>query len=517
MRTMWRSVLATVVAVSIAFYPTAAEQAVFRDVRYVSEVSYSDIFDRAADWQITEPEARAALAWFETSYRHEVGALEKEKKQAEQQLKRLEEELAQLNRSEQFRSPDNRQRREELHKEIKAKKASIVLLEQKIRARKVLFENQRAKVELALTWPAKQQENLARLADGSYRKREFADVESIGFRAGFEKQEHDVRWGQRIWQELQSSGQVPPELVKSEEMRVRELVGKIETLRGEELEQAKRELYEAQIELSRAVFVYRYIQRVVARVAAASDVKVPIQLHVVWDDDPNAFALPGGIVVINTGMLYSKLNQFLLIDVARAEQTEASGQEFRLESESELAGLVAHELVHISRRHARRLEKHANVLSLIAQTGMLVLLYSLGGPVGIGTYYLTQAILFGASLAIAIELLGVSRDSEREADVIGAQTAWNAGYDPSGFVRLFDRMANRFGYVLGASWFRTHPPSMERMVAVKTELTFLPAKEAAVVDTKEFQDVIETVRVLRESRMRRLLEERRAEPIWGLP
>jgi predicted Zn-dependent protease len=57
-----------------------------------------------------------------------------------------------------------------------------------------------------------------------------------------------------------------------------------------------------------------------------------------------------------------------------------------------------------------------------------------------------------------LELLGVSRDYELEADQLGVQYAWNAGYDPSGFIRFFDKIAMRDGYVNGASWFQTHPP-----------------------------------------------------------
>ena len=53
-----------------------------------------------------------------------------------------------------------------------------------------------------------------------------------------------------------------------------------------------------------------------------------------------------------------------------------------------------------------------------------------------------------------LELLEVSRDFELEADQLGVQYAWNAGYDPSGFIRFFDKVATRKGYVNGANWFR---------------------------------------------------------------
>jgi predicted Zn-dependent protease len=73
-----------------------------------------------------------------------------------------------------------------------------------------------------------------------------------------------------------------------------------------------------------------------------------------------------------------------------------------------------------------------------------------------------------------LELLRVSRDYELEADQLGVQYAWNTGYDPGGFIRFFDKVATREGYVNGASWFRTHPPFYERMVDTRREIMFLP-------------------------------------------
>lgn len=70
--------------------------------------------------------------------------------------------------------------------------------------------------------------------------------------------------------------------------------------------------------------------------------------------------------------------------------------------------------------------------------------------------------------------LRVSRDYELEADQLGVQYAWDTGYDPGGFIRFFDKVATREGYVNGASWFRTHPPFYERMVDTRREIMFLP-------------------------------------------
>ena len=90
---------------------------------------------------------------------------------------------------------------------------------------------------------------------------------------------------------------------------------------------------------------------------------------------------------------------------------------------------------------------------------------------------------------IDLKLLGVSRDYELEADQLGVQYAWNAGYDPSGFIRFFDKMATKQGYVNGVSWFRTHPPFFARMVAAEQEITYLQPKPSAISQTPEFEQM----------------------------
>ena len=76
-----------------------------------------------------------------------------------------------------------------------------------------------------------------------------------------------------------------------------------------------------------------------------------------------------------------------------------------------------------------------------------------------------------------------------EADQLGAQYAWNSGYDPSGFIRFFDKMATTEGYVKGASWFRTHPPFYARMVQTQREIEFLPKKEQLIWQTTQFEQI----------------------------
>ena len=93
---------------------------------------------------------------------------------------------------------------------------------------------------------------------------------------------------------------------------------------------------------------------------------------------------------------------------------------------------------------------------------------------------------YGLGLTLNLALLGVSRDFEQQADQLGIQYAWKAGYDPSGFIRFFDKMATKEGYVNGASWFRSHPPFYQRMVESEREIMYLPKQQNPVVNTPAF-------------------------------
>jgi predicted Zn-dependent protease len=139
--------------------------------------------------------------------------------------------------------------------------------------------------------------------------------------------------------------------------------------------------------------------------------------------------------------------------------------------------------------------KKANIYSLLYQAAQIAAIIGTGGVGGIGTYYALQYGFYGLGFAINLDLLGVSRDYELEADQLGIQYAWKSGYDPSGFIRLFDKLANKEGSVIGASWFRTHPVFYQRMVRAKREIAFLKAKEQMIVQTTEFQEMKNLLKV----------------------
>ena len=288
----------------------------------------------------------------------------------------------------------------------------------------IAYENRKAKLDLIEQWPAKFKEISNQLENGSYRSRRWGDVEDIGFRGIEKDQEKDIKTGQDAIREMKTSGLMPKEMDSPE--------------------------------------VVNYVTRVARRVAQHSDLKVSLKVTVLDSKEINAFALPGGFLFVERGLLEA------------------------VDDESELAGVVGHEMSHVIARHGHKLMMKAEIANIFFQAAQVAAVLLTGGAAGIGTYYALQYGFYGLGLVLDLKLLGVSRDFELQADQLGIQYTWNSGYDPTGFIRFFDKMATTKGYVEGASWFYDHPPFYERMVEAEREITFLPKKSDLVIQTSEF-------------------------------
>jgi predicted Zn-dependent protease len=289
------------------------------------------------------------------------------------------------------------------------------------------YDNLNAKLDLVEKWPALYKQTQQEIANGSYMNRRWADVRDIGFREIAANQQDDIKKGRQAIEEMKRSGLLPPEV---EDKAIQD-----------------------------------YVNAVAQRIAQKSDLKIPLHVSVIQSREINAFALPGGYLFIERGLL----------DAA--------------DDEAELAGVLAHEMAHDAARHANRLMKRATIAGIFYQAAQVAAMILTGGVAGIGTYYALQYGFYGLGLVLNLNLLGVSRDCEMEADQLGVQYAWNSGYDPSGFIRFFDKIATREGYVNGASWFRTHPPFYQRMVDTRREIMFMPAKSDFIVQTSAFEQM----------------------------
>jgi predicted Zn-dependent protease len=201
--------------------------------------------------------------------------------------------------------------------------------------------------------------------------------------------------------------------------------------------------------------VTEYVNRVGQNLVRNSDAKVPFTIKVIDSDEINAFALPGGFFYVNSGLI------------------------LRADEEAELAGVMAHEIAHVAARHGTRNATKAE----LAQFAVIPLI--LLGPAGMAGYGLYE----GMNLAIPLGFLKFSRDNEREADYLGLQYMFKAGYDPNAFVSFFEKIEAEERRHPGSipKLFSTHPPTPERVQKAQQEIaTILPTREEYIVTTSEF-------------------------------
>jgi len=214
--------------------------------------------------------------------------------------------------------------------------------------------------------------------------------------------------------------------------------------------------------------VSEYIDRLTQNIVKHSDAKLPFHVKVVDTEEVNAFAFPGGYFYVNSGLI------------------------LEADNESELVGVIAHEISHIIARHASARMSKSQYLEIAAIPAMIF-----------GGYWAQMALQNGFGLAVNLELLGVTRESEREADQLGVQYAWNAGYDPNGFVTFFEKLAaeEREKPSRLAGWFRTHPSTEDRIMASMNEQRFLPEKDSYIINTSEFDRIKARLLSVQKARM----------------
>jgi len=204
--------------------------------------------------------------------------------------------------------------------------------------------------------------------------------------------------------------------------------------------------------------VTEYVNRVGQNLVRNSDAKVPFTIKVIDSDEVNAFALPGGFFYVNSGLI------------------------LRAQEESELAGVMAHEISHVTARHGTCQATKGELMQLASIPAMIFIPYTMAG----------YALYQGLNMAIPLTFLKFSRDAEREADFLGIQYMYKAGYDPNSYVTFFERVQadekRRPGTI--PKVFSTHPPTPERIANTQKEIArILPARQEYIVTTSEFDQV----------------------------
>jgi len=219
--------------------------------------------------------------------------------------------------------------------------------------------------------------------------------------------------------------------------------------------------------------VVEYVNRIGQNIVKNSDCKVPFTIKVIDSDEINAMALPGGFFYVNSGLLLNA------------------------DEEAELAGVMAHETAHVCAHHAVREQTRANY----AQLGTIPLIF-IGGWTGYGIYE-------AASIGVPMTFLKFSREFEAQADYLGVQYMYRAGYDPQAFISFFEKIQalekRKPGMVSRA--FSDHPQTPDRILHSQEEIAkILPARDEYTVTTSEFDDV--KARLARIENKRRLTDSK---------
>jgi predicted Zn-dependent protease len=202
--------------------------------------------------------------------------------------------------------------------------------------------------------------------------------------------------------------------------------------------------------------IAEYVNRVGQNLVRNSDAKVPFTIKVIDGEDVNAFALPGGFFFVYTGLI------------------------MKADTEAELAGVMAHEIGHVAARHGTRQATRGEIANIAT-----IPLWFMGGWAGYGA---RQA----ASVMIPMGFLQFSRAFEAEADLLGLEYMYKAGYDPTAFVDFFEKIQAMEKKKPGtmAKVFSTHPMTDDRIKVAQEHIqAYLKAKPEYVVTTSEFNDV----------------------------
>lgn len=202
--------------------------------------------------------------------------------------------------------------------------------------------------------------------------------------------------------------------------------------------------------------ITEYVNRIGQNLVRNSDAKVPFTIKVIDSSQINAFALPGGFFYVDSGLILAA------------------------DDEAELAGVMAHEIAHVAACHAARENTRGQLMNLASLPLIFV-----GGPIAYGAYE-------AAGLALPLTFLKFSRGFEAQADYLGVEYMYKAGYDPEAFTAFFEKVESLEKKKPGilAKAFASHPQTPDRIEKTQKEInTILPPRAEYKLDTSEFEKV----------------------------
>jgi predicted Zn-dependent protease len=224
---------------------------------------------------------------------------------------------------------------------------------------------------------------------------------------------------------------------------------------------------EQQVTLVQDPVITEYVNRVGQNLVKNSDSKIPFTIKVIDSDEINALSLPGGFFYVNTGLILAA------------------------DEEAELAAVMGHEIAHVTARHAAEQQGKASFINILSIPATIFT----GGIAG-------AIIQQGAAIALPAMFYSFSRGAEKEADYLGLQYMYKAGYDPGASVTFFEKLqARESAKKRMSSLFASHPPTEDRVIANKMTIEHnLPPREQYLVSTSEFDRVKARLAMMQDQR-----------------
>ena len=213
---------------------------------------------------------------------------------------------------------------------------------------------------------------------------------------------------------------------------------------------------DSQVKLLDDPSVTEFVNRLGQNLVRNSDAQVPFTIKVIDSEEVNAFSLPGGFLYVHSGLILAA------------------------DDEAELAGAMAHEIAHVAARHATRQMTRSQLASLLS-----IPLIFVGGGAGLALQSITR-------LVVPLSLTKFSRSFEAEADYLGIEYMYQAGYDPQALVSFFEKVQAQEHGKVGrlARAFASHPQTADRVKKSQAEIArILPIREQYIVTTSDFDTV----------------------------
>ena len=350
-----------------------------------------------------------------------IKAASKTEKHWKSELEAARAELEELNRHGSMDTPGNRDRRSQLHVDIGALERGI---REKAEEQKITipaeYDKQLTKLWLIEHWPEQRNEILRHIDLGEARRRPHGDVEDIGFRSIAKNPMEDIETGKQAVRQMTAGGWLPAELQD-------------ETTQN-------------------------YVRQLANRIAANSDLKVPLHVSVLDSGDPKATALPGGFLFVTSGLMMAT------------------------HTESEFAGILSREIARIAAQHAMRASKHSLISKMFLPIAQIATGFFSPG-LNQAAYYGIGYGMQGLSGVMDHMMDGAIEKYQKEADQLGVQYAWKAGFDPRGCIEFLDSLNGN----AAAEFLAPSPILTERLLNLFSEIEYLgPLPSNVILDSPEF-------------------------------